>query len=86
MVDLKTKEINWLIGKESHLYIENKLLVCKAVINPIWNYRIELWGCVSKYNIVIMQRSQSIILRAITNAPWYVTNHILHTDFNIPYV
>jgi len=33
-----------------------------------------------------MQRSQSKILRAIANAPWYVTNHTLHTDFNIPYV
>jgi hypothetical protein len=33
-----------------------------------------------------MQRSQSKILRVIANAPWYVTNHTLHTDFNIPYV
>jgi len=33
-----------------------------------------------------MQRSQSKILRAITNAPWYVTNHTLHTDVNILYV
>jgi hypothetical protein len=33
-----------------------------------------------------MQRSQSKIPRAIANAPRYVTNHNLHTDFNIPYV
>jgi len=33
-----------------------------------------------------MQRAQSKILRAILNAPWHVTNHTLHTDFNIPYV
>jgi len=33
-----------------------------------------------------MQRAQSKILRTITNAPWYVTNHTLHTDLNIPYV
>jgi hypothetical protein len=26
------------------------------------------------------------ILRAIENAPRYVINHTLHTDFNIPYV
>jgi hypothetical protein len=32
------------------------------------------------------ERSQSEILRAIANAPRYVTNHTLHTDFNIPYV
>ena len=33
-----------------------------------------------------MQKSQSKILRAITNVPCYVTNHKLHTDLNIPYV
>jgi len=79
------KEISWLIGKKSRLSIENKLLIYQAVIKPIWSYGIELWDCASKSNIVIMQRSQSKILRAISNAPRYVTNHTLHTDFNIPY-
>ena len=71
--------------KKSHLSIENKLLLYKAVIKAIWSYGIEMWGCFSKSNIVIMQRSQSKIPRTIANAPWYVTNHTLHTDFNIPY-
>jgi hypothetical protein len=83
---LKNKEMNWLVGKNSHLSIENKLPIYKAAIKSIWSYGIELWGCASKSNIVIMQRSQSKILRAITNAPRYVTNNTLHTDFNIPYV
>ena len=58
----------------------------KAVMKPIWSYETELWGCASKSNTVIMLRSQSKILRATTNAPRYVTNHTLHTDFNVPYV
>ena len=57
--DLKAKEINWLIGRKSNLSIENKLLVYKAVIKPIWTYEIELWGCASKSNTAIMQRAQS---------------------------
>jgi hypothetical protein len=85
-IDLKTKEINWLIGKKSHLSIENKLLIYKAVIKLIWSYGIELWGCASKSNIVIVQRSQSKILRAIASAPRNVTNHTLDIDFHIPYV
>jgi hypothetical protein len=68
-IDLKTKEVNWLLGKKSLLSIENKLLIYKAVIKPIWSYGIELWGCASKSKIVIKQRSQSKILRAIANAP-----------------
>jgi hypothetical protein len=33
-----------------------------------------------------MQRTQSKILRAIANAPLYVTNHTLHSDLKVPYV
>ena len=33
-----------------------------------------------------MQRSQIQSLRVTANAPRYVTNHTLHTQFNIPYV
>ena len=89
---LKNKRNQLVDRKKIHLSIENTLLICKAVIKPIWSYGIELWGCASKYNIhlysiiLIMQRSQTKILRAIANAPCYVTNHTLHTDFNIPYV
>jgi hypothetical protein len=82
----KRKQIDWLIGKKSHVSIENKLLIYKEVIKPIWSYGIELWGWASKSNIVIRERSQSKILRAIPNAPRYATNHTLHTDFNIPYL
>ena len=66
--------------------MENKLHIYKTVIKPVWSYGTELWGCASKSNIVIMQRSQSKILRAIANALLYVTNHTLHTDFNIAYL
>jgi hypothetical protein len=62
------------------MYIENKVLLYKVIINPIWSYGIELWGCASKSHIVIMQRTQSKILRAIANAPWYVKNYRLHSD------
>ena len=56
------------------------------VIKPIWSYGMELWSYASESNIVIMQRSQSKILRAIKNAPCYVTNNFLPTDLNISYV
>jgi hypothetical protein len=63
------KEINWLTERESHLSIENKVLIYTAIIKPIWSYGIELWGCARKSHIVIMQRTQSKILIAIANAP-----------------
>jgi len=42
-LDLTTREINWLTGKHSPLSLENKLLVYKTVLKPVWTYGIELW-------------------------------------------
>jgi hypothetical protein len=66
--------------------MENKILVYKVAIKPIWTYGIELWGCASKMNTDIIQRLQSKILRAMTNAPWYVSNDTLHNDLGIPII
>ena len=55
-------------------------------LSGVWTYGIELWGCASNSNIEIIQRYQSKILRILTNVPWYVTNHTLHSDLHIPYV
>jgi len=62
--------------KNSPLSLENKTLIYKTILKPVWTYGIELWGCANKPKL----------LRTITNAPWYVTNHALHTDLHIPYV
>jgi hypothetical protein len=83
---LKILEINWLIGKHSRLSLENKLLIYKTVLKPVWTYGIELWGCASKSNIAVIQRYQSKLLRSITSAPRYVSNQPLHSDPHIPYV
>ena len=84
--DIKAKEINLLIGRNSNLSLENKLLVYQAVIKPIWIYATELWRCASTSNVAIIQRSQPKILRTTANAHRFVSNHTLHTDLNIPYV
>ena len=80
------RELKWLIGKNSPLSLKNKLLLYKTVLKPIWTYGIELWDCTAKSNIKIIQRYQSKLLGTMTNAPWYVSSHTLHTDLRIPYV
>jgi hypothetical protein len=67
----------------SHLNLENKILLYRVAIKPIWTYGIELWGCASKTNIDIIQRLQSKTLRAMTNAPWYLSNDTLNNDLGI---
>ena len=83
-LNIKTNKMNWLIGKKSKLSLDNKLIIYKVILKPIWTYGIELWGCAKPTNIKILQNYQSKILRIMTNAPWYVSNQTLHEDLKIP--
>ena len=85
-LDLKTREIYWLIGKHSPLSLENKLLIYKTALKPVCTYGIELWGCATKSNIAVIRRYQCKRLRTITNVPCYVSNQPLHSDLHIPHV
>jgi len=49
--------------------MENKLLIYKTILKPIWTYCIPLWGTASNSNIETLQKYQNQVLRAIVNAP-----------------
>lgn len=80
---LKSAELNWLIGPNSALELDYKVLLYKSVIKPIWTYGIQLWGTASASNVAKLQRRQSKLLRLITGAPWFVRNDNIHRDLNI---
>jgi hypothetical protein len=46
---------------------------------------MELWRSAKASNVVRIQRFQSKVLRSILDAPWYVSNHTIHTDLNTPF-
>jgi hypothetical protein len=81
-----TYDCHWLIGKHFPLLLENKLLIYKTLLKPVWTYGIELWGCATKSNIAVNLRYQSKLLRTMTNAPRYVSNQTLYSDLHIPHV
>jgi len=83
---LQLQRMYWITGRKSKLSLENKLLIYKTILKPIWTYGIPFWGTASNSNIKILQRFQNKVLRSIVNAPWYVPNTILHTDLQIPTV
>jgi len=83
-LDLKTKDLYWIIGKHSPLSLTNKLLIYKVILKPVWTYEIELWGCASSSSHTAkIQRYQSKLLRLIINVPWFVTNQTLHQNLCI---
>ena len=82
-IKIKYSKIHWMLCKNSALSIDNKLLLYKAIIKPIWTYGIQLWGTTSASNRDIIQRTQSKILRSLTGAPWYIRNKNLYSDLKM---
>ena len=85
-LDRKFGLLSPLLGKGSKLSIDNKLTIYRTILMPSWTYAIEVWGSTKASNIARIQRFQSKVLRSILDAPWYVSNHTIHTDLNIPMI
>ena len=83
-LDIKFRQMHWLLGRHSKLSLNNKLLLYKVVLKPIWSYGVQLWGCAKPTRLKIIQRFQSKLLRTVVNAPWYVSNQLLHNDLHMP--
>jgi hypothetical protein len=83
---LSLTKMCWLLGRKSKLSTNNKLLIYKAILKPIWTYGIQLWGTTSNSNIKILERFQSKVLRLIVDATWYVSNSIIRKDLQMPTV
>ncbi|CAG9129479.1 unnamed protein product [Plutella xylostella] len=85
-INLKTRELEWLINPRSRLSLENKLLVYTSILKPLWTYGIELWGTASTSNIQVIQRCQNAILRKISNAPLFTKTSEIHEYLKVPTV
>lgn len=85
-INLKHKGLYWMMGRNSTLSIDNKLLIYKTMLKPVWTYGIQLWGSACASNIMIMQRVQNYILKHISSAPWFVRTTELHNFLDMPTV
>jgi len=64
-----------------HVLISDSIFI---FVPPIWSYGVQLWGCVRPTRLKIIQQFQSKLLRTVVNAPWYVSNQLLHNDLHMP--
>ena len=83
-MDIKFRQTLWLLGRNSKLSLNHKLSPYRVVLKPIWSYGVQLWGCAKPTRLKPIQRFQSKRLRTIVNAPWCVSNKLLHNDLHIP--
>lgn len=82
-LNMRFKNIYWLMARNSKLSTDNKLLIYKMILKPIWTYGLQLWGSACDSSLNIMQRMQNGILRTIANVPWFVTNTEIHEAMNM---
>jgi hypothetical protein len=54
------------------------------ILKPTWRYEHELWGSTKPSNLSPIQSLQSMILRKIAKALYYVSNIAL--DFHVPFL
>jgi hypothetical protein len=76
----------WILGHNSQLSVDNKLLIYKAILKPVWLYGRQLWGTASISNNERTERFQTKVLRIIVNAPWFVPNWVIQQDLQTPSV
>jgi hypothetical protein len=74
------------MGRRSALSIQNKLMLHKQILKPLWIYGIQLWDCTKQSNTDITQLFQNKVLRNVVDAPWYIRNADLHRDLQMEMV
>lgn len=82
-LDGKLRSLNWLLGRQSQLNPNSKMLVYKTTIKPIWTYGIQLWGTASNSNIDILERFQTKALRTMFGIPHCIRNRYIYFDFGL---
>jgi len=63
---------------KSKTSLNHKILIHKQLLRPEMTYGVQVRGATKISNLKILQSFQSITLRLITNAPWYLSNRTLH--------
>lgn len=82
-LNFRSRSLEWLMGRNSRLSVENKVMIYKAILKPIWTYGIQLWGSAKTSNIEILQRFQNSVLKTIVNAPWFTRMDEVHDYLKI---
>ncbi|GFU21102.1 RNA-directed DNA polymerase from mobile element jockey [Trichonephila clavipes] len=72
-----------LIGRNSHLSIENKVLLYTVVMRPILAYASPVWGYAAKTNFNILDTLQNSLIRMIVNATRYMRNDDIRNALKI---
>jgi len=72
------------LARNSHLNLRNKLLMYNLIPKQIMLYGSTVWGQTCNRNLKRLEAQQSILLRQIVDAPWFVRNTAIRRDLKTP--
>lgn len=91
---IKGKGMYWLTNHRSKLstqeqHIENRLLICKSIMKPMWTYDVQQLRT-QRQKVINLGRGstkvetlRSIVLHTTTYVLWYVRNKEIREDVQI---
>lgn len=80
----KIFNLSSIINRRTPLRLECSLLVFKQVILPTMTYACPIWGGAASSTIDRLSRLQNKYLRTTLNAPWFIPNHQIRRELDIP--
>ncbi|GFX75376.1 RNA-directed DNA polymerase from mobile element jockey [Trichonephila clavipes] len=61
-------------ARNSPLTLKNRVLIYTSIIRPVILYASPVWGHAAISNINLLEASQNIVIRQLTNARWFMRN------------
>lgn len=75
-----------LIHRKSKLSTQNKVLLFKTCLRPIYTYACPLFSSIARSHLLKLQRLQNKILKMIFDLPWHTPTITLHEENDIELV
>ncbi|GFT71621.1 RNA-directed DNA polymerase from mobile element jockey [Trichonephila clavipes] len=69
--------------RNSPLTIKNRFLIYTSILRPVLLYVSPVWGHAAKTYINRLETSQNVLIRKLTNSPWFVRNADLRFALNL---
>lgn len=82
-IEIKCRKMFWLFGRHSKLRRNNKILLYKSMVRPIWAYGSQIWACSAKTNVGKIEVVQNKLLRLIAGARWYERNRDIRAELGV---
>ena len=68
----------WLIERKSQLNVENKHLLYKSILKPVWTYMEYNYGA---WQVIPTSKFSNVF--CIVDAPWFVLNFVIQRDLHM---